>query len=353
MLAPRGYRAIYNDYIRNKEYSPAIPEWKDNNPTETETHRVNGIGATAFGDNYQVMPANTRKGYITNIKKVLNRTQDTMTTNAEISSHLDWQTEFNNNKQKETNANKNDWDIIAEMGGTSPVRTDRVEFLGKQEFQINYQQLTQTSATTDQTTPLATTGSFSYTNTKGAIFMHKEFKQHGFIHILASVQIEKKYEESTPREILKNKVEDIYRPALKDLEIQTMLEKEITNNENSVDGRTVAYKPAWSEYKRLPDLCTGDMRTERLIIEGSTDNEKLPSVSHWHNFISKRSQTVIDTNYFNNNVETDITLIRNNAYTDDTELAPERVMQISEHSVTTAVPIERKQITGNDKVRER
>ena len=129
---------------------------------------------------------------------------------------------YENAKKRADNANKNDWDIIAEMGGTSPVVADRVQLLGEIDYEMNYQQITQTSPAFDNSGPLGTTGSFSYTKASGTLFEHKQFQQAGFIHITMFINIEKSYEAQVNKELLKASTEDFYRPGLSKKEIQTI-----------------------------------------------------------------------------------------------------------------------------------
>jgi len=316
----RGYRAIVNDFIINKDYEHPKTEWNGDAVSQTEQNAINGYNIETgvfYANAYVLEPVQTRKGYLTNIKSKLSAEMEMMAVSGDrrqIGVHLDWQTRYNDAKQRQDNANKNDWEIIAEMGGTQPIHYNQVEYLGSIEYQLNYQQITQSAPTIDNSTPLGTTGSFSYTRANGVLFSHKEFKQHGHIHFTVNLQIDKRYERSINKELLKTSVEDIYRPGLADKEIQLLQSQEVIAG-TTVIPDPVAYQPAWAEYKRLPSLTTGEMQTSTL--DGIGNNWK-PSTSNsqWHNIISKNILTeqaiTIDGKYFRNADEVNEVLARNN-----------------------------------------
>lgn len=357
VLLPRGYRAITNDYIINKDYGIKKTEWNESTPTTAEENAIKcfihqsitPMDANA-SNHYLLEKSQTRKGYLTNIKKNIAANMTTIDSSATISEHLDWQTRFQDAKQRQDNINKNDWDIIAEMGGTQPVKTDRVEFLGQVDYELNFQQITQTTPEIDNSSPLGTTGSFSFTKAQGTLFSHKKFLQHGFIHILLSVGIDNYTENGTPKELLKTKIDDIYRPGLAKKEVQLLMEQEIYNTPYT-SGGSVAYQPAWAEYKRLPSFVSGQMQTQTLdattLPAGQTDDQYLPvSNSQWHNFKVKANAGVVisDLDYFRDTLGISKVFARNNI------LSPvigaqgpwkiEPLLNMSEHKVTVQLPIE-------------
>ena len=316
----RGYRAIVNDFIINKDYELPKTEWNGDGISTPEKNAILAYNEQTgvFNVNaYVLEPVQTRKGYLTNIKSKLSANMDPLATTgpqAQIGPHLDWQTKYNDAKQRQDNANKNDWEIIAEMGGTQPINYNQVEHLGSIEYQLNYQQITQSAPAPDNSTPLGTTGSFSYTRANGVLFSHKEFKQHGHIHFTINLQINKQYERSINKELLKTSIEDIYRPGLADKEIQLLQSQEVIAG-STVNPGPVAYQPAWAEYKRLPSLTTGEMQTSTL--DGIANKwEPSTSNSQWHNIISKNILTeqaiTIDGKYFRNADEVNEVLARNN-----------------------------------------
>lgn len=353
LLPMRGYRAITNDYIISKDYETPYTEWNDEVPVTAEINALNAFNPTGgyiaeFPMAYVLTKAQTRKGYTTNLKSKVAGTEDTIDAGDNQSEHLDWQTKFQQLKQQQDNVNKNDWDIIAEMGGTKPVKTDRTEYLGQIEYQLNYQQITQSAPQISGSSPLGTSGAFSYTRADGVLFSHKEFKQHGFIHILASITIDKLYENAVPKELLKTKFDDIYKPALAKKEIQLLLKQEINADPASTSGQTLAFQPPWAEYKRLPSYVTGEMRTRLLEATGS--NPTPVTNSQWHNFIARDSEVVISGDYFRNSLETNTVLGRNNILSPSVgEYKIDPIMNMSEHTVTVSLPIVNEALLQNTK----
>jgi len=358
-LLLRGYRAIYNDFIRNKEYQAKLTEWNENTPTATETNHaivyqansINLIAGVNISNAYIPLQGQARKNYLTNVRKANPMENSTQDEREDISLHLDWQNRFKDEKQKLVNATKNDWDIIAEMGGTAPVRNDRVEFLGELDYELNFQQVSQTAPEINSSSPLGTTGSFSFTRADGTLFSHKKFLQHGFIHVLVSLNVEKLYEESIAKEFIKTSINDIYRPALAKKEIQMLNGKEVASN-TSTPQSGVAFQPAWAEYKRLPNLVAGEMRSKLLTAVTGDDTFTPVSNSHWHNMVSKQNQVVINSGYFNDGQDVNKVLARNNLL--NASLDPngyfvvEPIMNMSEHFVKTQLPIESKVIPSVD-----
>ena len=345
----RMYRAIINDHLRNKEYEVAHPEFNQDTPTNIEFNQINRPAnvPNAFlpgdPDRYSLYPSQTRKNYLTNIKRHMTSEQVAMQGGVVQPTHLDWQSQYQDLKQRQLNATKNDWDIIAEMGGTRPVTADRTEFLGSIDYEINYQQIGQTSATQQSpNSPLGTTGSFSYTRIEGELFSHKHFQQHGTVIVLASINIEKVYEDGIPKELLKTKVNDIYRPGLGKKEVQLLLAKEITGTE--ANGRSVAYQPAWAEYKRMPNLVTAGARTTQPPdLFGILGPQ---SYSQWHNAIPTSTRETggnitIDRNYFNNRDEVRAVTNRNNAIIieDNINFFQDNILNMSVHNIETSLPI--------------
>mgnify|MGYP000997844198 CR=1 FL=1 len=365
LLLPRGYRAITNDFIINKDYGVKKTEWNESIPVQAEINALKGYTAGSIAplspsdesSMYVLEKAQTRKGYLTNIKKqIAVPQQDIDDGGSLIPDHLDWQTRFQDMKQRQDNANKNDWDIIAEMGGTQPVKTDRVEFLGQVDYELNFQQITQTAPEIDNSSPLGTTGSFSFTKAQGTLFSHKKFLQHGFIHILLSVGIDNYTENGTPKELLKTDINDIYRPGLAKKEVQLLMKQEIYNAP-SVDG-SAAYQPAWAEYKRLPSFVSGQMQTQTLtpttLPENEVDETYLPvSNSQWHNFKAKTTEPIIsDLTYFRDTTGVANVFARNNILSPipyDSQWKVQPLLNMSEHKVTVQLPIESSTLSSSTK----
>lgn len=352
----RGYRAISNDFWRNKDWAGPKIEWNSDEVTEVEENNIivydnanNPLNYLPNVDNstaYLLEAAPGRKGYLTNIKRQISIPQENIAFgDGEIYNHLDWQTQFNDMKQRQDNVNKNTWDIIAEMGGTQPVVTDRVQYLGKVDYEMNFQQITQSAPEIDNSSPLGTTGAFSYTRASGTLFNHKKFLQSGQIHIIMCITIDNYFENGTPKELLKTNINDMYRPGLAKKEIQLLMKQEISNT-SGISG-SAAYQPAWAEYKRLPSFASGQMQSSPLEhVAGDIDYAAV-SNSHWHNMKPRKNEVVIDENYFRPYKDINKVFARNNILmlNENGIFDVDPFLNMSEHRVKTALPIEKAAIT--------
>lgn len=374
ILPLRGYRAIQNDYLRNKEYTNKLIEWNETTPVAGEIAAVNYITHTTNTPStnlnaYYLARARARKSYLNNIKKDIMTNDNDMTdyqapngADAQIIyAHLDWQTQYNDLKQRIDNAQKTDAEIIAEMGGAQKVINDRVQLLGMIDYELNYQQITQSAPEIDNSSPLGTTGSFSYTKAQGNIFNHKHFNQHGYIHILANINIDLMVENGIPKEILKSTVDQIYRPGLAEIETQILQSNEIAAGSGS---QLAAFQPAWAEYKRLPTIVASEMQTIKL--NNSTDNLVSVSNSQWHNVIPfgngsfVYAEDLTNPAYYSN-----LVLARNNILTlNFTPLLPayhnfniyfenDPAMSMGLHKVKVSLPIKSSALNSIQKAEEK
>lgn len=366
MLLLRGYRAIQNDFLRVKEYEAEYVEWKDSaDYANGEVEALNWcnsettIPETIDRNAYKLAKAKARKSYWNNLKRqMFAGDMDLNEDGQDVYEHLDWQNRYNDRKKAQLDIEKNAWDIIAEMGGTQPVRADRVELLGVMDYELNYQQITQSAPQIDNSSPLGTQGGFSYTRAQGTLFNGKVFNQAGYIHILVNLNMDQIFEGNAPRELLKTNVSDYYRPGLAEKEYQVMYDREISNLYDSAitGGNAVAYQPAWEEYNRLPSYASGEMQTIRL---NKADGEKEPiSNSQWHNmFLYGPNKVVIDEDYFKPADQINAVLARNNIanITWDGEkftFIDDPIFLMSEHKVKTSLPIFNNILTGTDKANE-
>lgn len=374
LLLLRGYRAIENDFLRVKEYEPSKIEWNETHATETENKALNWCDYESMPEapenianyGYMLAPAKARKSYLTNIKKNMYDTEShydflNQENPNELYRHLDWQTQFNDQKQRAANAEKNDWDIIAEMGGTSPVINDRVQLLGVMDYELNYQQITQSAPEIDGSSPLGTTGSFSYTKVNGTLFSHKEFKQHGYIHILINLNVDSKVDGGIPKELLKIDINDIYRPGLAEKEEQILIDKELSAKYGS--SKMIAFQPPWAEYKRLPTIISGEMQNTTLLNDPITNTPNI-SNSQWHNLIES-DFSIINMHWLRPAYYVNKVLERNNILqqVSQEENNPARIyfnihfhedpiINMGEHQVITSLPIKSQDINQIDKAEE-
>lgn len=162
------------------------------------------------------------------------------------------------------------WEILyAHYAVTSPDATlQDPQLLGHIKFDINIQQVLQTTGFTDPTnTTLGTPGANSTTGKKGDIFT-ASFVEHGYIITFAVCrQKSRSYSQGLNRMWSRKSRTDFYFPVFANLGAQKVLNKEIYAYSANPDG-IFGYQEAWAEYRYLPSYNSGELNPART---GSLD----------------------------------------------------------------------------------
>ena len=148
------------------------------------------------------------------------------------------------------------------FGVTSPDgRLQRAEYLGGTRFNINMDQVLQTSST-DATSPQGNTAAFSCTVSTDEIFTHS-FVEHGTLLGIAVVRTDHTYQQGINRMWSRKKWTDFYVPQLANLGEQAVLEKEIyVTGTQSDDESVFGYQEAWGDYRYFPNRISGELRSD-------------------------------------------------------------------------------------------
>lgn len=163
--------------------------------------------------------------------------------------------------------------VKAFFGVTSPdARLQRPEYLGGVRFNVNVDQVVQTSASQQQegltTTPQGNTAAYSLTNFAGNMFTHS-FVEHGYVIGLFAIRQKHSYQQGIPRMFSRKDKFDYYWPVFANLGNQAILNKEIyaqgssvtDSDGNIVDDKAFGYQEAWAEYRYRPDYISGKFRS--------------------------------------------------------------------------------------------
>lgn len=163
--------------------------------------------------------------------------------------------------------------IKAFFSVTSPdARLQRPEYLGGVRFNINVDQVVQTSASQQAegltTTPQGNTAAYSLTNFAGNMFTHS-FVEHGWVLGLYAIRQKHSYQQGIPRKFSRKDKFDYYWPVFANLGNQAILNKEIfaqgsevvDESGNIVDDKAFGYQEAWAEYRYMPDIISGKFRS--------------------------------------------------------------------------------------------
>lgn len=156
------------------------------------------------------------------------------------------------------------------FGVVSPdARQQRSEFLGARRFQINMDQVLQTSST-DAVTPQGNTAAYSCTVNANDLFTYSA-TEHGYIMILAVIRTAHTYQYGLEKMWNRKKFTDLYVPQFANLGEMPILNKEIYAQGSSVtdpntgaviDEEVFGYQEAWAEYRYKPNRVSGKLRSQ-------------------------------------------------------------------------------------------
>ena len=202
--------------------------------------------------------------------------------------------------------------IKGHFGVTNPdFRMQRPEYLGGMRTPININQVVQTDATSQQLTgeyqsgtwvwdvkdlsPQGNTAAYSLTSGRNKDLFTHSFTEHGILMGLAVVRLQNHtYQQGLNRQFMQKKFYDFYFPEFANLSNQPVYNKEIYCQNDSVvdtDGKIVndkvfGYQEAWAHYRYMPDIVTGEMRSNYSasldIWHWADDYSQLPQLgSDW------------------------------------------------------------------------
>lgn len=190
--------------------------------------------------------------------------------------------------------------LTAHFGVRAPdARLQRPEYIGGKRIPINIQQVLQTSST-DDVTPLGTTGAFSLTSDSSDSFTYSAV-EHGLIIGCACIRTQQSYQYGISREWTRKDRTDYYFPSFAHIGEQGVLNQElyaqrIDDEECARENEEVfGYQEAWAEYRQKLDIITGEMRSQYpQSLDFMHYAEKLDSLpvlgSNW----IRQSQNVVD-----------------------------------------------------------
>ena len=269
ILPIRGRVAIYNDFLRNKEYDEERQEYKGDTVTETEWLSYMPYENTFFRD-IDYMTGRTRRdnSYYTDYRTEMQGFEldkPISQYGEELLDWASWESKIAEARTQAENAQKNDWEIISEIRGSKKLTEGKVQLLGEKTFSLNYSSITQSSYNTASVTGdekfkvMGQQGAYSYTNIDIPLYAGVEFIEEGYIHIIATVTADTVYETGIERTLLNVGALDQYRPDMLDDKLDVLYRKEMgmPTYENAI----VGYKRKYSELFKLPNCISGDMTT--------------------------------------------------------------------------------------------
>lgn len=283
VLPLRGRMAIYNDFERNKEYDPPMFEYKTDNVTDAEWKKY--LPLYNQSPDLHNMRARRNNSYYTDYRTEYQGFESTapeLQENSSLITWSDWESKIAEARQQAENAQKNDWQIIAEMRGSKLLTQGKVQLIGKKTFNLNYAAITQTAYNTNENIQeefqvMGKQGAYSYTEVDIPCYAGFEAQEEGYIHIIATVTADTVFESAFDRNELNVKPLDEYRPDLINEKFDILMASEngtTRNYGNNIEKYTeaIGFKRKFSEYFKLPNIIAGDMTSlyyeETTPIEG-------------------------------------------------------------------------------------
>lgn len=285
VLPLRGRIAIYNDMERNKEYDSELYEFNTDEVTEAEWQSYLPSSETYAMDIYN-MRGRKNNNYYTDYRTELQGMEEELPGWNSDTGLLTWasvESKIAEYRSQAENAQKNDWEIIAELRGSKLLTEGKVQKIGEQTFNLNYSAVTQSTYNTNENVneefqAMGTQGAYSYTEVNIPLYAGMEFVEEGYIHVIAQVTADTVYEKGFDRNELNVTPLSEYRPDMlgdkKDVlyEIETDTETMFEDFE-----KVIGFKRKYSEYFKLPNVIAGDMTTdnyfEEYFVEQPNKNE--------------------------------------------------------------------------------
>lgn len=150
--------------------------------------------------------------------------------------------------------------IKSHFGVDSPdARLQRPEFLGGGTFAVNVTPIAQTSQTDAAVSPQGNLAAFA--TVSGGTGFTKSFTEHSIVMGIVSIRADLTYQQGLNRKFSRSTRYDYFWPGLQNISEQEVLNKEIYLTGTSTDDDAWGYQERYSEYKYMPSICTGKMRS--------------------------------------------------------------------------------------------
>lgn len=292
ILPLRGRIAIYNDMERNKEYDPEILEYKTDTVSTAEWRQYmpdpNALTNRLVTLEQYTMRAKRPDSYYTDYRTELQGFETTYpptgTTSADqaLISWMNFEQMYSETKAQAENAQRNDWDIIAELRGSKVLTEGKVQKIAEKTFPINYSAITQNAYNNNEEIRedfrvLGKQGAYSYTDIDLLLYSGIEFVEEGYLHIIMTVSADTVFESGIDRRLLNINWQDQYRPDMIN-EKNDVLYKIETDTAYKTNGnyliqkdQVLGFKRKYSEYFKLPNVISGDMTNEDYFDYVATD----------------------------------------------------------------------------------
>ena len=286
-LPLRGRIAIYNDFERNKEYDVEIQEFKSDRVSFTEFQSYLPYGNIEKLEK-TYMRAKRSNNYYSNYRTEIQGFEEEyppndMSSDTSLISWGVWEHKIAEARSEAENAQKNDWEIISEIRGSKLLSEGKVQLIGERVFNLNYASVTQNAynssdqVQSDEFKVLGQQGAYSYTEISLPVYAGIEFKEEGYVHIIATVSAESVFESGIDRLELNVNALDQYRPDLINEKHDVLYKEECDTTQikawEEFGYNVLGFKRKFSEYFKLPNIISGDLMNHGYFQEFYQGND--------------------------------------------------------------------------------
>lgn len=290
VLPLRGRIAIYNDFERNKSYAPALQEFKGDTVTSQEWLNYTPFNTTTdIGEYGKIkimnMRAKRQNSYYSDYRLELQGLDTYIDPNespgtSQLTDWVKWENLISESRSQVENAQKNDWDIIAQIRGSKKLTEGKVQLIGQKSFNLNYAAITQNAYNNNEEVQeefrvLGKQGAYSYTEIDTSCYAGMEFYEEGYIHVIITVSADNVYESVYDRMDLNVTPLDEYRPDLVKQKEDVLYEIEcsvLPSTEAEEFENVRGFKRKFSEYFKLPNIIRGDMMNAPIYQSGKLNS---------------------------------------------------------------------------------
>lgn len=132
------------------------------------------------------------------------------------------------------------------------------QYLGGGRTPLNIVQVAQTSVGTEES-PLGNVGAYSWTN--GRTGYSRKFKEHGIVMTVACLRYRHTYQQGIAKKWRRKVREDFYDPLFSTIGQQPVYTSELYGMSTVPKGSVFGYREAWSELRNIPNIISGQMRS--------------------------------------------------------------------------------------------
>lgn len=272
-LLLRGWVAIWNDMLRNKEYEEEKIEYNGDTVGSPEWESYLYTNIEGQSRDYYTARCRRNNSYYTNYRteaQGYDLQPEEAGLNEAALNYANYEAQFAEVRSQAENAQKNPWDVAMQIRGARKLTQGRVTKIASHKFPLNYSAITQNAYNNnveieERYRVMGMQGAYSYTNIDLGFLNNVEIEEDGYLHIVMSVTAETVFESGIDRTLLNNRWDERYRPDLKEKKLDVIKTCEFgvipaafDQQSNDIYVKTEGFKRAFTEYFKLPNCINGE-----------------------------------------------------------------------------------------------